>query len=294
MPYRKINHFFRPFGIDEYGHFNIYVGENIIKITPFDETVKSINYLCRAMVVPLGIYIPEDIRKIAGIGKTAYVEEIGDDTYLMNKHFDSDPTKVTFDRCPEFTRIAAPGPDFYEEAAKSTPVQLSDNYGGLTIPMKLRKAIPDKLAGPCVTVSVFSEDGAHWVEVRADNPSVPLNTERVYANAVYDPISGITYRVGRNKCGIGTRYIQTGDILHAPLFGWYSETRKAVIIEMKPEYCAVCGTPMRWSQPGHAHKIVASNNVKYLGRGRAIHTLVKAEKAIKNAQMEIDRKKYKV
>lgn len=64
-----------------------------------------------------------------------------------------------------------------------------------------------------------------------------------------------------------------------PVQNWES-----IIIENTPEYCAVCDSPIRWTQPGHIHKIASSANIKHLGRGHGIHTLVNTEKALEQAR----------
>lgn len=287
MPYRKMNQFFRPAGIEEYAHFNVHPGKDIIKIEPFNGNISDIDFLCRSTVIPFGIYLPRSLRDRSNIGDMGYVEHIGNDTYIMSKNFDGDPTEVSFPRCQSFDLKAAPDLSFYEEASQSTPIPLTDAHGNVRIPVSLQKKLHAPLTDACI-ISLFHEAGARWAEVRPDNASIAVNNERAYANAVYGSISGLTYRVALSQKCIGTRYIQTGTILHAPLFGWYSETRKAIIIEQAPEYCAVCDASIRWTQQGHVHKIASSVNIKYLGEGHEIHTLVKAEQTLKKAQTIID------
>lgn len=135
------------------------------------------------------------------------------------------------------------------------------------------------------TVSLYSMHGAQWAEIRPGNPAITRNISRFDSDIMYDGISGVTFTAilygGRS---IRPSFIRIGREKDAALYAWYSETRNAIIVEKAPEYCAVCGASIRWTERGHYHRHLSWSNRKYMETGNGIHTLVKAEHALSNTK----------
>lgn len=287
MPYKKLNaHFFCPAGIEEYAHFNICVGDNIIKITPYDGAIDSIQYLCRALISPPGIKFPEAALNAAGIGKLGYVEHHNETTYVMNREYDGNPEDEVFHALPPFGKINGPTEAFFAEAKEATPYPVTSKAAAKTIklPKNLCRLFPD-WNPESVSVSLFEHENAQWVEIRPGKTEYPLHKDRFNPADFYRSMSGITYRIPISKSlRIPTNFVNLWGIKDNTMYGWYSDSRKAFILEARPEHCAVCDAPIRCTNPTHKHKILSSANTDYMGNGNEIHTLVKAEKVLERAK----------
>lgn len=285
MPYRALdNNWFRPAGAEEFAHFNAYIGDKIIKVIPFDNKIEDIQYLAMNTQNSSGIKLSKDALKQANIGKWGYIEIIDGATYIMAEEFRGDPLAIAFPSLPPFAYTPTAGEFFFEEAAKATLTPLTYSSNKVVIPKVLCSKL-DRWNPAFATVSLYSMHGAQWAEIRPGDSAITRNISRFDSDIMYDGISGVTFTAklygGR---AIGPSFIRIGREKDAALYAWYSETRNAIIAEKAPEYCAVCGTSIRWTERGHYHRHLSANSNKYMGAGNGIHTLVKAEQALSKAK----------
>ena len=247
MPYSIISNFmFRPAGVDRYTHFNITPGKNCIRIEPFSGDIGRLHYLAKTNLNQ-GIPILKKIRELCNIPKKAYVEVDGDTTYLLGDAFEGNIQDAEYFPLEAFKRIEAPDEGFFEEALSITPVMVRPGFSGsLYIPASLFRAAGITGSSFYIQISLFSDGDARWAEIRPETEEIPLLNMRFSADSYVEALSGISYLV----------YL--GDAAKAPqrslLFpgwkqdnvcAWYSETRKAIILEKGLEECKACGAKIR-------------------------------------------------
>lgn len=248
MPYRTISSGqFMPAGSDTHTHLNILPGKGCILIEPFLGDISRLYYLIKTYSNH-SICIPKHILKLSGVQDKAYVEVSGDTTYILGESFAGSFADAVPFPFPSFHRMPQPGEDFFKEAQaihlESRTFKKSKTC--LYIPAPIARMAGLSQNTDIAAISLFSDGDARWTEIRPQIDDAPDWGQRFNADYYIPSLSGITFNIQMPEIDrILLRPALFSEWKKDSVFCWYSETRKAIILEDLSKTCAACGRQMR-------------------------------------------------
>lgn len=271
--------------------YEISAGADCIRLQPYGGA-RQFNYLRWARPdtgIPT-IPIPHAVMRRTGLHNKVFALQIGDTFYLVHPSFRGDPFDVKFSELPAFPRAKKATSVFLKEADGfdlSAAVRPDTGKRGVRLFVRIPKDFQAllKTKQNCVQISIHEQYGRKWLEMRpAVKGSILCNEDRLPANAFVPSLSGVSVTVPVKRNCIFLQDLAFSGWDCSDLRMWYSNVRKAVIIESAPELCAICGAPIRSIAPEHHTAMVCEDCESELGPGNAIDVIVSAKKAIKTVE----------
>ncbi len=269
--------------------YDISAAHHCIRIQPYlgDYRFDFLRRCC-AEQQPPKLMIPAYVTAAAGIKGKVYVVQIDETFYLMHPDFRGDPETADYEHYPDFSFLPAPDNSFFKEAdafpvEKLTPLKPITRKVGL--PSEMRKQMGIK--GECeLSVTVYDHYGRRWIELRPSfRGKYPRMNDRISGTSFHPALTGVTFNAPYNS-GISLAGVCYGWD-DKSLVAWFSKKRNAIIVEGKPELCAVCGTPIRTISREHFRAKSCDNCLPHLGAGKAIDAIISAQRAIEGIEEAI-------